>query len=507
MQVRLEVAHQKANVKRVVLKQDAVIGRSADCSLRIASSLVSRQHCKFTITEESVRIRDLGSSNGTFVNGTKLAPNQDYEIEPDSQLSVGGVMFVVRFDAPVATAPAPAPLPTEPPGSTVDLPVAPRARREKKSDELTAEWSPETAAAVSPALAETASYSGLAKSIAEEKARQQREVDEPRRAADESKEATVAAMPEQLAEISSDAPPADPDGETAMGLEDASPVVEDAVVEALAESDAEVEPVEELEAAELVNEVPAAEEIETLEALGETASAPAEAVVVDPAMAEQEVVSAHAGDVLDAGLLDSTPAPGSPFAFGEAAAGPAPGGWSVGEEFTEAPVTEAGTVESPASVEEPPKKKKLFGLFGLFGKKEKPAAPPAVPPVETPGAGSDTAVYTELPSAVEPVAEQAISVDPGAAAAVEEGAFVTEVVEAVVVESIPVSGEIEPSAALAAVTTAVPAEGVVAAGVEVDPYDTVSVAVPIAGAAAPPAASPAPADDDGFGDFLKQIGQ
>lgn len=498
MQVRLEVAHQKANVKRVVLKQDAVIGRSADCSLRIASSLVSRQHCKFTITEESVQIRDLGSSNGTFVNGTKLAPNQDYEISPDSQLSVGGVMFVVRFDAPVPVSPPPAPLLADPPGSTVDLPAVPRPRREKKSDELTAEWSPDTAA-VPAALAETASYSALAKSVAEEKARQ---------AVDGSDGATVTATPEQLADVSPSAPPADPDGETAMGLEDASPIVEDAFVEAAA-AETEADVVAELEPVEPADAVPVAE-VETLAAPGETETAPPQAVVVDPAMAEQEVVSAHAGDVLDGGLLDS--ASGGPFAFGEGVA-PAQAGWSTGQEFSEAPAGEPET--APAPVEESPKKKKkLFGLFGLFGKKEKPATVPvapvaAAPLVETQDAASDTAVFTELPAVAEPVVAQAVSVEPIVAAAVEEGAFVTEVVEAVVVEAIPIVGEVEPSAAILAVATAVPAEGVVAVGVEVDPYDTVAVAVPVAAAAvaAPPAASPAPADDDGFGDFLKQIGQ
>lgn len=501
MQVRLEVAHQKANVKRVVLKQDAVIGRSADCSLRIASSLVSRQHCKFTITEEAVMVRDLGSSNGTFVNGTKLAPNQDYEIEPNSQLSVGGVMFVVRFDAPVPAPAAAAPPPTEPPGSTVDLPVAPRPRREKKSDELTAEWSPAAVAAVTPALAETASDSSVAAAI-EEKARQERRAEETAHAVEESNEATIAATPEQLSENLSE----DSEGETAMALEDASPIVEDAAVEAVAESVVEVEPVEDLEPVEVVEEVSQAE-VETAEAPAETERAGAsEALVVDAAMAEQEVVSAHAGDVLDAGMLDSAPAPGSPFALHEPA--PAAGDWNVGEGFSEASASDPETVAPPPSVEDSSKKKKkLFGLFGLFGKKDKPAPSSAAGPVEANEAGTDTAVFTEMPSAEQPAVAQAIPAGPVEAVAVEEGAFVTELVEAAVVEAVPVVGDVAPSAAIAAVATAVPAEGVVEAGVEVDPYDTISVAVPVAAVAAPPDASPAPADDDGFGDFLKQIGQ
>lgn len=145
MQVRLELFHQKANVKRVVLKHDAIIGRSAECGLRIASSLVSRQHCKISILDDSVLVRDLGSSNGTFLNGSRLDPEKDYPVEPDAQLSVGGVNFTVRFDAPVAASPVVAP----PPGSTVDLPGI-ASLRAKETESLTAEWS--AAAAETPVV-------------------------------------------------------------------------------------------------------------------------------------------------------------------------------------------------------------------------------------------------------------------------------------------------------------------------------------------------------------------
>jgi hypothetical protein len=109
MQVRLEVAHAKANHKKVILKRDTLIGRSAECNLRIASKEVSRKHCRITLSDDGVMVRDLGSSNGTFVNGYKLDADTDYTIAPDSELSVGGVRFVVRYTAPAGL------------GSTVDL--------------------------------------------------------------------------------------------------------------------------------------------------------------------------------------------------------------------------------------------------------------------------------------------------------------------------------------------------------------------------------------------------
>ena len=116
MKVQLELTHKKAKVKNVLLKADTVIGRSTDCGLRIASNEVSRQHCKICLSEDSVTVRDLGSSNGTFVNGYQLEPDTDYEIAPDSELALGGIKFIVRFSEPAEKA-----MRTDGLGSTVDL--------------------------------------------------------------------------------------------------------------------------------------------------------------------------------------------------------------------------------------------------------------------------------------------------------------------------------------------------------------------------------------------------
>lgn len=115
MQVLLEVAHQRANLKKVVIRSRTVIGRGADCNLRIASKEVSRRHCLITVGDDNVQVQDLGSANGTFVNGYRLDANLDYTVAPDSELSLGGIKFFVRF-RPLATAAA-----TEDPGSTVDF--------------------------------------------------------------------------------------------------------------------------------------------------------------------------------------------------------------------------------------------------------------------------------------------------------------------------------------------------------------------------------------------------
>lgn len=49
-----------------------LIGREDDCHLRPNSDMVSRHHCAFTVDDFGVRLRDLGSTNGTLVNGERI---------------------------------------------------------------------------------------------------------------------------------------------------------------------------------------------------------------------------------------------------------------------------------------------------------------------------------------------------------------------------------------------------------------------------------------------------
>jgi len=63
-----------------------VIGREEDCNLQIDVDRVSRKHARLTINLDHALIEDLGSSNGTFVNGnrvtesTRLWPNQKIQV-------------------------------------------------------------------------------------------------------------------------------------------------------------------------------------------------------------------------------------------------------------------------------------------------------------------------------------------------------------------------------------------------------------------------------------------
>jgi pSer/pThr/pTyr-binding forkhead associated (FHA) protein len=53
-----------------------VLGRSNGCDIQLPTTLefmdVSRQHCVLDVTPLSLRVRDLGSRNGTFINGENI---------------------------------------------------------------------------------------------------------------------------------------------------------------------------------------------------------------------------------------------------------------------------------------------------------------------------------------------------------------------------------------------------------------------------------------------------
>lgn len=97
MNARLNVLHQKSNVKHIKLQPTTMVGRSAECDLKIVSNLVSRVHCRITVNDEAVLVEDLGSANGTFVDGEPLTPHQPKIVNPGSKLVIGPAEFVVEY--------------------------------------------------------------------------------------------------------------------------------------------------------------------------------------------------------------------------------------------------------------------------------------------------------------------------------------------------------------------------------------------------------------------------
>jgi eukaryotic-like serine/threonine-protein kinase len=90
------------------------VGRARDCDIRMADGLrnadVSRHHCLFAIRPPEIRLCDLGSRNGTFVNGLRINANDpanrlvdpclssEIVLKDGDEVRVGATIFKVLLD-------------------------------------------------------------------------------------------------------------------------------------------------------------------------------------------------------------------------------------------------------------------------------------------------------------------------------------------------------------------------------------------------------------------------
>lgn len=73
-----------------------VVGREPDCNLRLPCEFVSRHHCALQRDDFALRIRDLGSKNGTFVNGHRIATGEAILLH-DDLVAVGATQFLIEL--------------------------------------------------------------------------------------------------------------------------------------------------------------------------------------------------------------------------------------------------------------------------------------------------------------------------------------------------------------------------------------------------------------------------
>lgn len=79
-----------------ITRDMTVVGRREDCDLRIPLGDISRKHCRFVRDGDTLRIEDLGSSNGTYHNGTRV--DKEAILQPGDSIQVGPVVFVLQVD-------------------------------------------------------------------------------------------------------------------------------------------------------------------------------------------------------------------------------------------------------------------------------------------------------------------------------------------------------------------------------------------------------------------------
>lgn len=72
------------------------IGRSTGAQFIVDAPLVSRLHCQLTATADALQVKDLDSTNGTFVNGKRITASP---LRDGDRVTVGRVEFTVSKSA------------------------------------------------------------------------------------------------------------------------------------------------------------------------------------------------------------------------------------------------------------------------------------------------------------------------------------------------------------------------------------------------------------------------
>ncbi|NOX54985.1 MAG: SpoIIE family protein phosphatase [Planctomycetes bacterium] len=92
---------QKGEATRYELNQNEVLlGRHPDCDIQLGSNTVSRRHARVLCEGDTYYLEDLGSGNGTFVNGKRIT--QRVALKHEDRVKLGP--FLLRFEADQAPA-------------------------------------------------------------------------------------------------------------------------------------------------------------------------------------------------------------------------------------------------------------------------------------------------------------------------------------------------------------------------------------------------------------------
>lgn len=103
MTVKMRVVQGRPLGKTLVFAAgDYYFGRGAECHVRPNSEWVSRQHCLLRVRADSTSLRDLGSRNGTLVNGALL--HEERRLRQGDQVQIGPLVFEIQLEMDNATA-------------------------------------------------------------------------------------------------------------------------------------------------------------------------------------------------------------------------------------------------------------------------------------------------------------------------------------------------------------------------------------------------------------------
>jgi DNA-binding winged helix-turn-helix (wHTH) protein len=87
--------------RRIPLVEGAnVIGRAADAAIPIDSPGMSRHHARVVVTPDAATLEDLGSKNGTYINGSRIAI--PCRLADGDEIRLGAVVMTFRIASPMS---------------------------------------------------------------------------------------------------------------------------------------------------------------------------------------------------------------------------------------------------------------------------------------------------------------------------------------------------------------------------------------------------------------------
>ena len=96
MDANLILFKKDGSTKSFVLPSNiTVIGRRHDCDLCVPLMVVSRRHCQLSQNNETVKIRDLDSKSGTYLNGNRIS---EATVKAGDYITIGPLTFLLQID-------------------------------------------------------------------------------------------------------------------------------------------------------------------------------------------------------------------------------------------------------------------------------------------------------------------------------------------------------------------------------------------------------------------------
>ena len=117
-----------------LVKDLSLVGRDADCDVRLEHKSVSKMHCVVVKSDGLLLLRDLGSTNGTRVNGQRV---RRAALLPNDTVSIANLKYHVKFgielEAALGTPLPPAELPADEPQNPLRRNIHPDVYPEPKT--------------------------------------------------------------------------------------------------------------------------------------------------------------------------------------------------------------------------------------------------------------------------------------------------------------------------------------------------------------------------------------